>query len=95
MKKVTEFREIPRNYRTVAEAYTTRRNKEKTGKVLYVYLAWRVDRWDNKERYMHEPPCMRSNGVGGGGYYSLAWEGAVMMPLQGSPQASRVGGVEV
>ncbi len=30
------------------------------------------------------PPRMRSNAVGGGGvlYWSLAWEGAVMMPLQ-------------
>jgi hypothetical protein len=31
------------------------------------------------------PPCMRSNAVGGGGggyYTGLAWEGAVMMPLQ-------------
>jgi hypothetical protein len=30
------------------------------------------------------PPRMRSKAVGGGGvlYWSLAWEGAVMMPLQ-------------
>jgi hypothetical protein len=29
------------------------------------------------------PPRMRSNAVGGGGgYNSLAWEGAIMMPLQ-------------
>ncbi len=33
----------------VAEAYTTRPNKEKTGKVLYIYLAWRVDRWETEE----------------------------------------------
>ncbi len=50
----------------MAEAYTTRPDKEKTSKVLYVYLAWRVDRWDNKERYTYEPPHMRSNAVGGG-----------------------------
>jgi hypothetical protein len=38
------------------------------------------------------PPRMHSNAVGGGGgvqYWSVAWDGAVMMPLQGSPQASR------
>jgi hypothetical protein len=33
---------------SVAEAYMTRPNKEKTGKVLYIYLAWRVDRWDKE-----------------------------------------------
>jgi hypothetical protein len=41
---------------SVAEAYTTRPDKEKTSKVLYVYLAWQVDRWDNKERYTYESP---------------------------------------
>ncbi len=41
---------------SVAEAYTTRPDKEKTSKVLYIYLAWRVDRWDNKARYTYKAP---------------------------------------
>ncbi len=52
---------------SMAEAYTTQPNKERARKVLYIYLAWRVDRWDNKERYTYEPPRMRNNAVRGGG----------------------------
>ncbi len=43
----------------VAEAYTTQPNKETASKVLYstyIQLAWRVDRWGNKEMYAYEPP---------------------------------------
>jgi hypothetical protein len=57
----------------VAEAYTTGPNKERASKVLYIYLAWRVDRWDNKERYTYEPPSMRSNAVGGGTILKLGF----------------------
>ncbi len=71
----------------VAEAYTTRPNKEKTSKVLYIYLAWRVDRWETEEHICAPTPAQE--GGGGGGGTSLAWVGATMMPLQGSPQASR------
>jgi hypothetical protein len=44
---------------SVAEVYTTRPNKDRASIVLYVYLTWRVDRWDNKERYTYEPPLIR------------------------------------
>jgi hypothetical protein len=43
----------------------------------------------NRDTYVSWPPRMRSNAVGGGGGISVAWDVAVMMPLQGSPQASR------
>jgi hypothetical protein len=33
---------------SVAEAYTTRPNKEKASKVMYIYLAWWVDRWETE-----------------------------------------------
>ncbi len=58
----------------MAEAYTTDPNKERAGKVLYIYLAWRVDRWDNKERYAYESPTheQKCHGGGGGGG-SIAW----------------------
>jgi hypothetical protein len=48
---------------------------------------------------IYVPPRMRSNAVGGGGYctLSLAWDGAVMMPLHPrvSSALSFIGGVHI
>jgi hypothetical protein len=83
-------------YGSVAEAYTTQPNSKASSRVLYIYLAcmagWPLEQRDAFRRAAYVgPPRMRSNAVGGGGdcTFSLAWEGATMMPLQGSPQTSR------
>ncbi len=64
-----------------------RGNKKRASEVLYIYFAWRVDRWETEER-MRVSPHARSNAVGR--VLGLAWDVAVMMPLQGYPQASRL-----
>ena len=54
----------------------------------YIQLVWPVARWEDKEMYMCEhigPPhacAVMPWGGGGTCTLSLAWEGAVMMPLQ-------------
>jgi hypothetical protein len=58
-----------------------RGNKERASKVLYVYLAWRVDRWKTEE-HMRVNPHACAVMPWGGGVLGLAWDVAVMMPLQ-------------
>ncbi len=57
----------------VAKTYTTRPNREKAGKVLYIYLSWRDDRWD-KEVHIWAPTHAQQCRGG-----ILAWLGKVQL----------------
>ncbi len=78
---------------SVAEAYTTQPNRKAGSTVLYVYLACMAGCIHTS---ICVPPRMRSNAVGGRLLNSsLAWDGAVMMPLQflhTNPSQYRKGG---
>jgi hypothetical protein len=52
-----------------------------------VYFGWGVDRW--KQRHICELAPHACAVMPWGGILGLAWDVAVMMPLQGSPQAWR------
>ncbi len=61
-------------------------NKERASKVLYVYLAWRVDRWKTEEHMRVSPLACAVMPWGGGGVLGLAWDVAVMMLYRAPPR---------